>query len=173
MSSSNISIRSQNRSTDLQAIYAINEAAFADHGGTRAFDQFREDRKDIVSLVALANEQPVGHVLFSPVVMATPTGPAHGMGLGQLAVAPEWQNKGLGTRLAKMGITQLREQHCPFIIVIGHAGYYPRFGFAQGQLHNVKCQWDGVADESFMVLYLEQDLELQKKLCGLASFDGM
>jgi putative acetyltransferase len=173
MSDSNISLRKQNRSTDLQAIYAINAAAFAEHGGTKAFDQFREQRNDIVSLVALVNEQPVGHVLFSPVVMATPTGAIQGMGLGQLAVSPEWQNKGIGTHLAEVGIARLREQHCPFIIVIGHASYYPRFGFEQGHLHNVNCQWDSVADEAFMVLYLEQDLVQQKQLCGVASFDGM
>jgi putative acetyltransferase len=173
MSATRISIRGQNHSTDLKVICAINAAAFADHGSTRAFDQIRAERTDIVSLVALADGEPVGHILFSPVTMATTTGSAHGMGLSQLAVSPAWQKKGIGTRLAEMGITQLREQDCPFIIVIGHATYYPRFGFAQGHLHGVKCQWDSVPDESFMVLYPDQDQIQQEKLCGVASFDGL
>jgi len=173
MSDAKISIRTQNYTTDLKVICAINKAAFADHGNTSAFDKFRAERKDIISLVAHVNGEAVGHILFSPASMATPTGPVNGMGLGQLAVMPGWQKKGIGTHLAETGITQLREQNCPFIIVIGHASYYPRFGFEQGQLHDVKCQWDSVPDESFMVLYPDQDQVRQGKLNGVASFDGL
>jgi len=173
MSSTKISIRKQNHTTDLKAICAINEAAFADNNGTSVFDQFRAERKDIVSLVALANDKPIGHVLFSPVIMATSDGPAHGMGLGQLAVTPEWQKKGVGSLLSETGIAQLRKQHCPFIIVIGHATYYPRFGFEQGCMHKVKCQWDNVPDESFMVLYPDENKSGHEKLSGVASFDGL
>ena len=173
MSDTKILIRKQNHTTDLEAICAINKAAFTDHGNNSAFDQFRAERKDIISLVAHANGETIGHILFSPVTMTTAAGPAHGMGLGQLAITPGWQNKGIGTRLAETGLTQLREQNCPFIIVIGHATYYPRFGFAQGQLHGVKCQWDSVPDESFMVLYPDEDQVQKKQLRGVASFDGL
>ena len=114
---------------DLPLIEAVNAAAFADHGGTAAFDRFREERDDIISLVATLDGQVVGHVLFSPVVMETPDGKVEGMGLGQLAVNPEHQNQGVGTKLSEHGISQLRKASCPFIIVIGHAAYYPRFGF--------------------------------------------
>ena len=167
-----VDIRSQ-QPADLPLIEAVNAAAFADHGGTAAFDEFRRDRTDILSLVASAEGRLVGHVLFSPVSMATQHGRVDGMGLGQLAVDPDWQNQGLGTRLSETGISELRNRHCPFIIVVGHAGYYPRFGFAPGKLHDVQCQWEGVPDETFMVLYLDKNPQEQQRLSGVASFDGL
>jgi len=167
-----LTIRPQ-RPPDLSAIAAINSAAFAEHGGTAAFDQFREQRADILSFVALHNQKLVGHVLFSPVIMETPNGPVEGMGLGQLAVAPAYQNQGIGGQLSRTGIQELRKRGCPFIIVIGHATYYPRFGFEMGNTHEVACQWEGVPDETFMILFLEQDPKKRQQLTGVAGFDGL
>ena len=167
-----VRIRPQ-QATDLGSIEAINAAAFADHGATAAFDEFRAHRDDILSLVALRHGKPAGHVLFSPVTMQTPVGPMAGMGLGQLAVSPEFQNSGIGSHLAETGIAELRNAGCPFIIVIGHANYYPRFGFEIGRKHNVVCQWEGVPDETFMVLFLEQDPIRRQQLTGVAGFDGL
>jgi putative acetyltransferase len=156
---------------DLAEIDAINAAAFADHGGTGAFDRFREQRSDIISLVAEIDGQIVGHVLFSPVILEAPEGPVAGMGLGQLAVDPAHQRQGIGTQLTEAGLGQLRHQGCPFVIVIGHADYYPRFGFEPGSKHNFACQWDGIPDASFMVLFTAA--ENSDTLSGTASFDGM
>lgn len=166
-----LNIRPQNRAGDLDAIRKLNAAAFAEHGGTEAFDVFREEREDILSLVAVEDNELIGHVLFSPVTLATPAGVAAGMGLGQLAVRPDRQNRGIGTRLSEAGIEQLRETGCPFIIVIGHAAYYPRLGFERGKLHDIRCQWPGIPDETFMVLILDQ--QRRDSLSGVASFDGM
>lgn len=158
---------------DIPAIEAINAAAFAEHGGTEAFDRFRRERGDILSYIALQGDKPVGHVLFSPVEMQTPAGPVAGMGLGQLAVDPDYQNQGIGSQLAETGIEALRKQDCPFIIVIGHAAYYPRFGFEPGIANGVTCQWSGVPNETFMVLYLDRGDEERRQLTGVASFDGL
>jgi len=166
-----LNIRPQNRAGDLHAIRTLNAAAFAEHGETEAFDGFREEREDILSLVAVEDEDLIGHVLFSPVMLTTPAGVEAGMGLGQLAVRPDRQNQGIGTRLSEAGIEQLRETDCPFIIVIGHATYYPRFGFERGALHDIHCQWPGIPDETFMVLILDQ--QRRDSLSGVASFDGM
>ena len=166
-----LNIRSQNRTSDLDAICQLNRAAFAEHGETKAFNQFREHRDDILSLVAEEEGELLGHVLFSPVMLSTPEGVVTGMGLGQLAVSPHQQNQGIGTGLAETGIKQIRQTGCPFIIVIGHASYYPRFGFRLGSAHNIQCQWQGIPDDTFMVLILDQ--HRQNSLSGLASFDGL
>lgn len=164
-------IRAQNRSTDPAAIRQLNDVAFADHGGTEAFDRFRTERDDILSLVATRDDRLLGHILFSPVTLKTDNETIAGMGLGQLAVMPDYQKQGIGTRLSQAGIAELREQGCPYVIVIGHATYYPRFGFERGSIHNIKCQWEGVPDDSFMVLILNHSAKEQ--LQGTASFDGM
>jgi putative acetyltransferase len=165
-----VDIRPQ-QANDLDAIARINANAFAKHGGTQSFDRFRAERSDIISLVAEIDGQLLGHVLFSPVVLDTPHGPVDGMGLGQLAVDPAHQNKGIGTRLSEAGITELRETDCPFVIVIGHAKYYPRFGFEIGLANNFVCQWTGIPDDSFMVLFLDESR--RSELVGTARFDGL
>ena len=156
---------------DLPRICTLNDAAFAEHGGTAAFDQFRAERDDIVSLVAETDENLVGHVLFSPVILATPSGDIEGMGLGQLAVQPTQQRQGIGSKLTLTGIQQLREAGCPFIIVVGHATYYPRFGFERGSAHGIKSNWANIPDDSFMILVLDQQPHID--LQGTARFDGM
>jgi putative acetyltransferase len=166
-----LNIRAQNRISDLDAICQLNTAAFAEHGETKAFDQFRKIRDDILSLVTEEDGELLGHILFSPVRLSTPDGVVTGMGLGQLAVSPQKQNQGIGTQLAQTGIRKLHQTDCPFIIVIGHAAYYPRFGFEPGSAHNIQCQWEGIPDNTFMVLILDQ--QRQDSLSGVASFDGL
>jgi putative acetyltransferase len=93
------------------------------------------------------------------------------MGLGQLAVAPDYQQQGIGQQLTNQGLEMLRAAHCPFVIVVGHATYYPRFGFEPGSRHGLKCQWPGIPDDSFMVLY--PDPEARPAATGTVYFDGL
>lgn len=44
---------------------------------------------------------------------------------------------------------------CPFIVVLGHAEYYPRFGFTPARTHGISCEWE-VPDEVFLVLPLDE-----------------
>ncbi len=73
-----------------------------------------------------------------------------------MAVLPERQRQGIGSMLVQAGVDAMRERNCPFIIVLGHPKYYPRFGFAAASHHGLSCQWDGVPDEAFMVLILDE-----------------
>jgi putative acetyltransferase len=166
-----ISVRAQRRPDDLAAILAVNAAAFDRHGRTQAFDEFRAERDDIISLVACADDQVVGHVLFSPARLESDQGVVEGMGLGQLAVAPDYQRQGIGQQLANQGLELLRAAHCPFVIVVGHATNYPRFGFEPGSRHGLKCQWPGIPDDSFMVMYPAP--EARPAATGTVYFDGL
>jgi putative acetyltransferase len=61
----------------------------------------------------------------------------------------------------------MKTRHIPFVIVLGHAEYYPRFGFERASLHGIKSQWD-VPDEAFMILIL-QESEM-RGLSGIAKY---
>jgi putative acetyltransferase len=40
--------------------------------------------------------------------------------------------------------------------VVGHPEYYPRFGFTRASGYNLSSQWEGMPDEAFMVLVMDQ-----------------
>jgi GNAT superfamily N-acetyltransferase len=76
-----------------------------------------------------------------------------GAGLGPMAVLPGFQRMGTGSKLIVEGTRRLRARRCPFIVVLGHPKYYPRFGFVPASRHSIRCQW--VPDEAFMLLLLD------------------
>jgi putative acetyltransferase len=142
---------------DIAAVHAINQAAFGEPTEANIVDSLRDACPDAVSLVAVEKDGRIlGHIFFSPVFVSGGHGVTQGMGLAPMAVLPERQRQGIGSRLVQAGIEALRERNCPLIIVVGHPEYYPRFGFAPASRHGLSCQWDGVPDEAFMVLILDE-----------------
>jgi predicted N-acetyltransferase YhbS len=93
------------------------------------------------------------------------------MGLGELAVRPGRQRGGVGTALVQGGLERLRADGCVFSIVVGHATYYPRFGYRPGVELGLRCQWPAVPDGKFQALIL--DAAWQQKLSGTVRFDGI
>jgi putative acetyltransferase len=85
-----------------------------------------------------------------------------------MAVVPEHQRRGIGSRLVRAGIEAMRERNCPFIIVLGHSEYYPRFGFVPASQHGLTCQWPGVPDAAFMVRVL--DGSKMAGICGTVKY---
>lgn len=79
-----------------------------------------------LSLVAIGADQAVvGHVVCTRALAgATPV-----LGLGPLGVLPEFQRGGIGHALmhAMLGAADALGE--PLVVLLGHAGYYPRFGF--------------------------------------------
>jgi putative acetyltransferase len=141
---------------DIPAVRSLNELAFGQPEEAAIVDTLRNHCGDLLSLVATRDGEVVGHILFSPATLEGPDGVIVGMGLAPMAVLPEYQRQGIGVALVDVGLATLRDQGCPFVIVVGHPEYYPRFGFEPASRHGVRCQWDGVPDEAFMILILDE-----------------
>ena len=141
---------------DIVVVHALNETAFGQPTEATIVDAIRAACPDAVSLVAVDDGQIVGHIFFSPVFASSENGSVQAMGLGPMAVAPERQRQGIGSLLVHAGIDAMRKRNCPFIIVLGHPEYYPRFGFVPTSRHGLSCQWEGVPDEAFMILILDE-----------------
>lgn len=141
---------------DIAAVREINETAFGQPTEAAIVDTLRTACPDAVSLVAVEDDRIVGHIFFSPVFVSAGNEATQGMGLAPMAVLPERQRQGIGSLLVRAGIETLRERNCPFIIVLGHPEYYPRFGFVPASHYGLSCQWDGVPDEAFMALILDE-----------------
>lgn len=89
-----------------------------------------------LSLVAVVEGRPVGHILFSEVGLQDEQGVMRKVAvLAPLAVHPGFQNLGAGKHLVEAGLARLEARGAPLVLVRGHAHYYPRFGFVpSGQL---------------------------------------
>lgn len=101
------------------------------------------------SLVAMADDGAVGHVVLSPVTIDGIVGPW--AGLGPLAVAADRQNEGLGSTLVEAALAHARGAGTTLVVVLGDPGYYGRFGFAPASRLGLRLPWD-VPEEAFMAV---------------------
>jgi len=143
---------------DILDIRMLNDLVFAGPVEGSIVDAIRKRSTESLSLVAVVDDKIIGHIFFSPVEIDKLNG-IQAMGLGPMAVLPEYQRQGIGTALVKQGIKQLQQSGCAVVVVLGHAEYYPRFGFSPASRHGLKCQWDGVPDDAFMVKFLKPDYD--------------
>lgn len=116
-------------------------------------DRLRDAAQPVISMVAVDVEKVVGHVLFSPVVLSE-----HDylriMGLAPMAVAPEYQRKGVGSALVRAGLERCKALGYGAVVVLGHPEYYPRFGFVPAARFGVRCVYDA-PEEAFMLVELQ------------------
>jgi putative acetyltransferase len=92
----------------------------------------------------------VGHILFSPVTIE-PGNPGFPIaGLGPMAVLPPYQKKGIGSELVRVGVEDCRQAGYGIVVVLGHPGFYPRFGFLPACHFGIRAEWN-VPDDVFMV----------------------
>jgi putative acetyltransferase len=148
---------------DIPAIRDLNKRAFEQDQEANIVDALRSNGAARLSLVATLNDRVVGHIMYSPLAL----GELAGAGLGPMAVLPEYQRQGIGGKLVEAGNRQLKDDGCPFIVVVGHAEYYPRFGFKPARTKGITCEWD-VPDDVFMLLVL--DSEKMQGVSGLAKY---
>ncbi|HEY9787474.1 MAG TPA: N-acetyltransferase [Candidatus Obscuribacterales bacterium] len=75
------------------------------------------------------------------------------LSLGPVAVAPARQKQGIGGRLMEECIEIANQRNEALIVLLGHAEYFPRFGFERASVHGIypPVAWP---DESYMIFKL-------------------
>ena len=146
-----VTIRSE-RVEDLRGIREVNLSAFDTALEADLVDALRERARPLVSLVALDGTAIVGHILFSPVTLL-PHPDLSVMGLAPMAVNPARQRQGIGSALVRAGLEACRLQGTQAVVLIGHADYYPRFGYLPASTFGLTSEYD-VPDDAFMALEL-------------------
>ncbi len=84
---------------DEEQIRLVNTRAFDQPAEANVVDTLRQACPKGISFVALLEDQIVGHILFTPAVIENQKKQIWGMGLAPLAVLPEFQKQGIGSKL--------------------------------------------------------------------------
>jgi putative acetyltransferase len=143
------------RPEDANAIRFVLEQAFGQSNEADLVDALRHRGALTLSLVAIRENEVVGHILISPVTVESAGSSFNAIGLGPMAVLPPYQRKGIGSQLVRIGLEQCRQAGHEIVVVLGHPDFYSRFGFVPTKHRGIHCEFD-VPDDVFMIMELRQ-----------------
>lgn len=143
-------------SQDIALVHYLNQQAFGRRQEADLVDKLRKRGLLTTSLVAVQDGQVIGHIAFSPVVVESEPSNWEATVLGPLAVLPEFQRKGIGSKLVYSGLDECRRLGHMIVVLAGHPEYYPRFGFVSAKARGIECEVE-VPDEAWMIKELQED----------------
>ena len=150
-----LEIRQENKN-DYDEVYNVVKKAFetAEHSDGNEHDLVDALRKSNsfipeLSLVAIEDGKIVGHILFTKIKI----GKNEELALAPLAVLPEYQKQGIGSKLIEEGHKVAKNLGYHYSIVLGSENYYPKFGYIPASNYGIKAPFD-VEDKNFMAIKL-------------------
>lgn len=108
---------------DRAAIRVVHVEAFPTAAEADLVEHLRADGDAVLSLVAIEEEQIVGHVMFSRM-----QAPQQTLGLAPVAVLTPYRRRGVAAQLIEEGLSCATAQGWSAVFVLG-GPYYRRFGF--------------------------------------------
>jgi putative acetyltransferase len=167
MNDATLAIRCE-AAADQAAIHALLRTAFGGDGEAKLVDALRSDGAVVLSLVAEEGAHIVGHVLYSRLTL-DPAGKG-ASSLAPVAVAPERQKRGIGTRLIGEAHRLLAERGEKIVFVLGDPAYYGRFGFSAVAAKPFRTPYDG---EYMQALTLASDAPKSGSVGYPSAFGGL
>ena len=139
--------------TDNAAVTEVIHAAFGAEQGAEVAALVADlladpSARPVLSLVAAEDEGVVGHILFTAVRRAGSDADVACAILAPLAVLPDRQGQGIGGQLIREGLRQLAAAGVGLVFVLGHPGYYPRFGFSPAGASGFEAPYPIPADHA-------------------------
>lgn len=117
--------------SDFNDVFSVEKEAF---GYVKEANLVRDllsdpSAKPLYSLLAFENDRAVGHILFTSACLEGSPKAASISILAPLAIIPDFQKQGIGGKLIEHGLNYLSKAGVDLVFVLGHPGYYPRYGF--------------------------------------------
>ena len=136
---------------DDEAIRRLNDAAFGGTSESQLVAGLRAERLAAIELVSVDGTDVIGHILMSTLEVSVDGKPVRSLALAPMSVQPGRQRQGIGSALVHgaLGRAQLRRWQA--VIVLGHPGFYPRFGFSAALARPLASPFSG---DAFMALEL-------------------
>jgi predicted N-acetyltransferase YhbS len=107
-----------------------------------------------LDFIAIYKNEIVGHLICTKAKVISASNVDHEvLCLGPISVLPEFQKKGIGSRLMIQSITVAKESGYSGMILFGNPDYYHRFGFTNAIKYGITTK-DGRNFEPFMALEL-------------------
>lgn len=156
---------------DLDQVYEVIKSAFAsaEHSDGNEQDlavKLRASGAFVpeLSLVAVENDEIIGHILFTKAKVDGHTI----LALAPLSVLPAHQRRGIGLALMAEGHRIAEEMGFAYSVVLGHAEYYPKAGYRPASLYGIIPPFH-VPDGNFMAFKLNPAAE---SLHGTLQYDA-
>lgn len=140
---------------DAVAIRHVNNQAFGQETESEIIEKLRNRGVLTILLIAILNSEIIGHIAFSTVVVESESSSFQAIALGPMAVLPEYQRKGIGSELVRIGINECQRLGHELAVGLGHPDYYPRFGFVPARPKAIDCEFE-VPEEAWMFLELRE-----------------
>ncbi|TDB72844.1 bifunctional class I SAM-dependent methyltransferase/N-acetyltransferase [Micromonospora sp. KC723] len=139
---------------DRAAIRRINLAAFPGPLEADLVDALREDRQAWLPWSSWIAEDPNGTPAGFALLTRCHVDDVPALALGPCSVLPEQQRTGAGSAAIRAALDAARAAGENLVLVLGHAPYYPRFGFMPASGYGIRPPFD-VPDENMMALVFD------------------
>ena len=138
--------------SDHATIRTVIRHAFEQTDEANLVERLRADGDALVELVAASDIAIQGHILYSPLAIVRGGETLRAAALAPVSVLPAFQKIGLGGELIRAGNARCKALGCIAVVVLGHAEYYPRFGFSAALAESLQAPFSG---PHFMALEFE------------------
>jgi predicted N-acetyltransferase YhbS len=139
---------------DIAAIRAVNLAAFPTGAEADLVDALRADADAWIPGLSVVAQAPDGTVVAHALLTRCHVDGVPALALAPCAVLPAYQRQGAGSAAIRAALADARAMGENVVQVLGHADYYPRFGFAPASLWGIRAPFE-VPDEAMMALTLD------------------
>lgn len=119
------------KDTDVSEVLLVEKEAFGYDKEANLVKDLLSDpsAQPLYSILAFENNKAIGHILFTSACLEGKQNGASLSLLAPLAVLPDYQKQGVGGKLIAHGLKLLTAAGIDLVFVLGHPGYYPRYGF--------------------------------------------
>lgn len=161
-----ITLRQEKRE-DYESVFQLVEKAFekeeySDHKEQFLVERLRKSEAFIpeLSIVAEFENKIIGHILFTKLeIKKNHYQSFESLAMAPVSVLPEFQVKGIGSKLILRGHETARNLGYKSVILLGHEDYYPRFGYELCKKYDIKMPFEVPAENCMVIELTENGLE--------------